>query len=125
MVRLPAFQQEPYLQALFLSRTHCRPPRRTVLSLNPCTRSTTHKILVTSGALFPSSTNNLSQGSFFTLGHHYLEEEQLIFYFFFISGRSFHPMLDIKAAQSFPAMFRPRKRGNEIYFFFIFMKSAY
>lgn len=30
-----------------------------------------------------------------------------------------------RSTQSFPTMFRPRKRGNEIFFFLIFMNSAY
>lgn len=56
----PAFQQELYLQALFLSWTYCRLPLQTVLFLNPYTQSMHTQDFGHVWYAFSNSTNNLS-----------------------------------------------------------------
>lgn len=119
---MPAFQQELYLQALFLSQTYCRLPLQTVLSLNPYAQSVHTKDFGRARCIFSIPPITFPKVNFSLQDNTNQKWDSSFSYLFiyFISGKSFHPVLDIKEAQSFLTMFKPRKRGNGI-----LMNSAY
>lgn len=127
-IRTPAFQQELYLQALFcFSAGHIVEYQFRLCFLwtlihHPHTHTRLWSWLVDFCQVHQKSYPRLT----FYIRTWLIRAgmvNSLIYLFFWKVFSSFAGYQ--RSTQSFPTIFRPRKRGNEIFFIIIFMNNAY